>query len=79
VEFFRLGDPVVIGVDPEAKLEEDGIVVVDYAVAISAVLRLIKLSEGEKAVWLLAVGLRSEVAEELLSVVNRAVSVPIES
>ena len=44
LKFIRFGNPVVILVLPESQLLKDGVVLVDYSIAVSAVLWLVEFS-----------------------------------
>ena len=49
-QFGRLGHAVVVGIDPEPELTEDGVGRTDQAVAVAAVLRAVEAAEVREAV-----------------------------
>jgi hypothetical protein len=78
VQFVRLGDPVVVFVDPQQELREHGVPAVDDAIAVATVFRPVILSQRQVAVWVGRLTLRSKVAEKFLSVVDLAIVIEVE-
>lgn len=79
VELVRLGNPVVVGIDPQPQLGIDGVAGVYQSVAVSAVLRLVKHGECKKPVRIVRRGLWGYVAEQFRAVVDPPIAIPIQS
>lgn len=78
VQLARLGDAVVVGVAPQEKALENRIAAINHAVGVPAILRLVELGQGEKAVRRVRHGLGGESAEEFRAAVNAAVAVAVD-
>ena len=78
VQFVRLGDAVVVLVDPQQEVREHRVAFIDDSVPVAAVFRLVELGEGQKPVRVMGLRLPSEVAEEFLAAVDFSVVVAIQ-
>jgi hypothetical protein len=64
VEFIRLADAIVVGIDPDPQAAVDGVAWIDEAVPVAAVGGLVKYGQRKKAIRFRAGRLRRQVSEE---------------
>src|SRR5882672_8278965 len=68
----------MVFVNPQYKFGKDRVLLINYAVAVAAVFRLIKLGEGQETVRTVGWRLSSEVTEQLLAIVDPPVLISVE-
>lgn len=78
MQFGCLGDSVVIRVLPQPQTRKDRVVPGYETIAIAAILRVVKNCECQEPIFLRAGRLRSKIAEQLSSGVDRVVAVTVE-
>src|SRR5215471_7684627 len=75
-----LRDPVMVEIEPHPQLAEDAIAPVNPPVGVSAVASLVEERQGPKTIALgRSTALRSEVAEQLLAIIDHAVAIAIQN
>lgn len=72
-----LKSSAMIGINPKPERIEDRISGINQPIAVAAIRWLVELGQSKKTVWFGRSRLIGKVTEQLLSIVNRAVSIPI--
>ena len=75
MQLIRFRDAVVICILPELKTDEDGVMIIDHAVSIAAVRRLVVFRQRKEAILIWVGRLRRKVAKQFSSAIDLAVAV----